>query len=173
MPNVGGKKFPYTAAGRRAASNYRKTINQGPRAQGGVPRGKGSSTADPNLVSYTISVSCDGMDADCGPDGTKQVPAPMAQGPIGPGQGLRPPRPMSRRGVRPPGGGPRPQRGAPHPGQGLRPPVPMGRRGVRPPGGGPQAPSGGRGVRPPGGGPRPQNRRRPSVRPRHRSTSRY
>ena len=42
MPNVGGKKFPYTAAGMRAARNYRRSRRGpsmgSPRMAGGISR---------------------------------------------------------------------------------------------------------------------------------------
>ena len=79
MPNVGGKKFPYTAAGQAAAKRYKKKM-QGGRAGGPGRRGPGTAR----------------------PSGRGPARAGMRRGPgaARPSRRRRPARPMRKRGTR-------------------------------------------------------------------------
>ena len=82
MPNVGGKKFPYTAAGQAAAKKYKKKMQGGKAGGLGGSRRRGPGTASPS--------------------GRGPARPGMRRGPgaAGPSRRKRPARPMKKRGTR-------------------------------------------------------------------------
>ena len=94
MPNVGGKQFPYTAAGRAAAKRYKNRPNAGAGGVGGPRRGPGS--ASPSRRGSARP----GMRR--GPGAARPSGGGRGAGGLrrGPGRGRRPARPMKRRGTR-------------------------------------------------------------------------
>ena len=86
MPNVGGRRFPYTAAGRRAAEGYRKRLRSAKGAFGRRQPGAVRPQAGYNPNRGRV-----------GPSNVSREPGarPDTRVPFGAG---RPPRPTSRRG---------------------------------------------------------------------------